>query len=136
MQLIKDHFVYKAIATALAPAASQTATINIEADAEFVAVKFSYFADIAGAAQTADSKVVPLVRIRIVDSGSGRQLQNAAIPLDSIAGSGQLPFVLPIPRRFKPSSTVQVTFENYSAATTYANVELVMIGYKEFQLGQ
>lgn len=134
-QIIKDHFVYKVAATALSAGTSQTAVINLEADANFIAVKLSYAADVAGGAQTDSTRVVPLVRISIRDSGSGRLLQNAPISLAAIAGTGELPFVLPIPRKFSASSSIQVTFENYSAGTTYTNVELNFIGYKEFMLG-
>lgn len=132
--VVKDHFVYRAAVDTLAPGASKTSIIQIEADSNFIAVKCSYFADIAGGTQTEDTRVVPLVRIQIQDSGSGRNLQNAAIPIDTIAGRGELPFVLPIPRQFKANANIKVTFDNYSAATTYANVEFVISGYKTFYL--
>ncbi len=135
-EIIKDHFIYTArTSTALAAGASQTVNINLEADANFTAVKMAYFADIAGAAQTEDTKVVPLVRVEIQDSGSGRNLQQIAVPIDSLAGRGNLPFVLPIPRVFSANSTIKVTFTNYSAATSYANVELSFIGFKSFKMG-
>lgn len=132
--IIKDHFVYSAKVDTLAAGAIKTSIIQIEADSSFIAVKCSYFADIAGATQTEDSRVVPLVRIQIQDSGSGRNLQNISVPIDTIAGRGELPFVLPIPREFKASANIKVTFENYSAATSYSNVEFVLTGYKTFYM--
>lgn len=132
---IKDHYTYVAKVSTLAAAASLTDTVTIEADSDFVWVKASYFADIAGAAQTQSTFVVPLVTLVINDSGSGRNLQNEAVPLDSIAGRGLLPFVLPVPRQFKARSSINFTFANYSAATAYANVYLSLIGYKMIYTG-
>lgn len=126
----KDYFTYVASVSNLAPAASLSTTINLEADSKFVAVKMSYMADIAGGAQTDSSRVIPLVKIFIQDSGSGRFLQSLPVDITSIAGRGELPFILPIERLFYPNSTVQFTFTNYSAGTTYANVSLSLIGYK------
>lgn len=129
----KDFYIYTARVQNLAPGVSSTQTINIEADANFVAVKMAYMADIAGAAQTNDSRVLPLVRVQIRDSGSGRSLQNIPVPINSVAGQGELPFVLPIPREFSANASINFSFENYSVATTYANVELSLIGYKRFK---
>lgn len=131
---IPDYYVYTAELSALTAGSSQTAQINIEADANFVVVKTAYFADIAGGAQTDSSRVIPLIKVALTDSGSGRNLQNSPVPIDCIAGRGSLPFVLPVPRIFSARATLNVTFSNYSAATDYANVVLAFIGYKRFSL--
>lgn len=128
-----DHYIYSASVSALAAAASLTDQVNIEADANFVIVKAAYFADLAGAVQTEDSRVIPLVRVQINDTGSGRNLQNQAVPIASLAGHEGLPLVWPVPRTFKAKSTINVTFTNFSSATTYTNVELAFIGYKKFR---
>lgn len=132
--VIKDHFIYAATATALTSGSSATSIIQIQADSDFVVVKMAYFATLAGAAQTESTKVIPLIDISIQDTGSGRNLQSVPIPIDSLAGRGELPFVLPIPRRFKGSSNINVTFTNSSSGTDYDNVSLSFIGYKEFKL--
>lgn len=129
----QDFYIYSTpIITSLAAAASQTVIIPIEADSSFTIIKASYFADIAGAAQTDSTRVIPLVSVQIQDSGSGRNLQNVAIPINCYGGSDGLPFVWPIPREFKPSSSISVTFTNFSAATTYANLRLTFSGIKKF----
>lgn len=130
----KDFYFYKAQVTGLAAATSATSVINIEANSDFIWLKTAYAADLAGAAQTEDSRVLPLVRVAITDSGSGRQLQNLPIPLTSMGGHEGLPFNLPVPREFQKNSNISITFTNYSAATTYTNVEIVLIGYKKFYL--
>lgn len=129
----QDYFTYVALCPSVIAAASFTANINIEADSTFTVVKTAYFADITGAAQTDSTRVVPLINISISDSGSGRNLQNIPVPIDCIAGRGELPYVWPVPREFKPSSNISVTFQNYSAATTYENVKFCMLGFKRFR---
>lgn len=130
----KDFYYYKAIVSTLAAAGSATSIINIEANSDFIWLKSAYFADVAGAAQTDSTRVIPLVRVAITDSGSGRQLQNLPIPIASMGGHEGLPLNLPVPREFQKNSNISITFTNYSAATTYANVELTLIGYKKFYI--
>lgn len=132
---VNDFYVYvAAISSTLNAAASATVNVNIEADANFTWVKSAVFASLAGAAQTNATAVLPQVTVQIQDSGSGRLLQNVPVPISSIAGNGQLPFVLPVPRLFKARSTIGVTFANGSAAENYSVLRLAMIGYKTFYL--
>lgn len=129
---VPDHFIYKAVVTSLAASASLTAQIAIEANSDFVWLKTAYVADIAGAAQTDSTRVIPLVRVAITDSGSGANLQNLPIPIGAMGGNGGLPLAMSQPRVFSANSNISITFTNYSAATTYANVELMFIGYRKF----
>lgn len=128
---IPDHFIYMAKVTGLASGASATAQIAIEANSDFVWLKASYMTDIAGAAQTDSTRVIPLVRVAITDSGSGVNLQNTPVPLSSLSGHEGLPLNISQPRTFSANSNISLTFSNYSAATTYANVELAFIGYRK-----
>lgn len=129
-----DSFIYTTpVIASLAPAAQAQVSINFEADTQFVCVKTAYFVDIAGGAQTDSSRVIPLITAALTDSGSGRNLQNSAIPLIAYAGTGELPMIWPNPRPFAPNSTLSFTFTNYSAATTYTNLFFCLIGFKRFQ---
>lgn len=128
-----DFYSYSFYLASLANGVSGTDTINIQANSAFVVVKSTVFADIAGAAQTEATRVIPLLTVSITDSGSGRNLQNAAVPIASIAGDGKLPFVWPRQRLFEPSSAVSAVFTNYSNATTYANIYLTLIGFQVFE---
>jgi hypothetical protein len=128
-----DFYSYTFNVASLAAAASDLDSISIQANASFVVVKSTYFADIAGAAQTDSSRVIPLVTVALTDSGSGRNLQNAAVPINSIGGPGQLPFIWPQSRLLMASSTITATFINYSAATTYVNLYYTLIGYQVFE---
>lgn len=131
-RFIADHFIYKVAIATLAAAASATGQIVIEANSDFVWLKTAYVVDIAGAAQSDSSRVIPLVRVLITDSGSGKNLQNLPIPISAMAGHEGLPQNLAFGRTFSASSSISFTFNNYSAATTYANLELSLIGYRKF----
>lgn len=130
---VQDYYCYVASAATLAFGTSVTVTLNVEADSNFILTKMAYACDLAGAAQTDSTRIIPLINASIVDSGSGRNLQNLPVPIGVLGGHDGLPFVLPVAREFKPSSSIAVTFANYSAATTYNNVKLMLFGYKKFR---
>jgi len=125
----RDFYIYEAEALALAPAGNANDIINIEADSDFILQKFTYQADIAAAAYLESTRPIPLITVQLIDSGSGRQLMNNPIPVESFMGSGELPFILPNPRKFLRNSTIQIAFNNFDAAITY-NIRLAFIGYK------
>lgn len=127
-------FVHQATFTALAAAADGSVEIKVEADSDFYWYKAAYFADIAAAAQTDSTRVIPLVTVLITDNGSDRQLMRSAVPVPSIFGTGEIPFILPAPHRFMASSTFSVAVTNFDAAATY-NLRLQFIGYKKFLKG-
>lgn len=124
-----DHYIYSAEVVNIAAGATLTSNIQIEANSNFVWVKSSFAASASGA--LTDS---PLVKMQIVDSGSGLNLQNIPTELTSLAGSRGLPLVLPQEREFNANSNVQFVFNNYSGAVTYEHVTIALIGYKKFYL--
>lgn len=126
----EDQYTYVTEVKNLLAGTGDTFNLQIEADAYFVITKFSYMADIAGAPQTENTRVIPLVRCFITDTGSGRGLMSQAVDVSSIAGHEGLPFIPPTARWIRPNSAVNVQFTNYSAATTYANVSLYLHGKK------
>lgn len=114
----------------LAAAATLPSQINIDAGTDFYWVASSYASDLAGAAQTESAIVVPLLTVVITDSGSQRQLMNAALPLPCIAGPGERVARQILPRLFRANSIIQFNWTNYSAATTYTNTYFVMWGFR------
>ena len=132
-KFIKDFFVYEIDFSSLANGTNDTGNIDIQADSDFIVQKLTYFADIAAAVQTDSSRVIPLATVQITDTGSGRNLFNNAVPIPSIFGTGQIPFILPMPKLFLARSTVNFTVANFSLASTY-NIRLSLIGYKKFRL--
>lgn len=133
-QYVEDFFVYEVDTLALAAGASIPVNVPIQADSDFKLSKISQFCDIALAAQTISTQVLPMITLQLTDTGSGRSLFSAPVPLANIAGTGQFPFILPIIRIFKARSNITVTLTNYSAATAY-NVHVSLIGTKLFTLG-
>jgi len=131
MRQSKDFFTYNAVFSALANGASATQNILIEASSDFVWQKSEYFADIALAAQTDSTRVIPLVTVLIVDSGSGRQIMDVPVPISSLFGDGKYPYILPLPKVYSARSNIAITVQNFSAATTY-NLRLSLTGMKVF----
>lgn len=132
IQYWEDFFVYDATFAALASLTSSQQNIQIQADSSFKWTAAAFYADIAAAAFTASAQPIPNVTIQILDTGSGRQLFQDPIPVPSVFGSGQLPFILPVPRIFKARSAIQLTAANFDAAVDY-NLRLMLIGTKIFQ---
>lgn len=128
----RDFYVYELDYTQILAETSATQSFTVQADSDFLWTSGAFFADIAANAQTDDSRVLPLISCLILDTGSGRQLMNTAVPITSLFGTGQLPFVLPRQRPFRANATVSITLNNYSAATDY-NIRLSLIGEKGFR---
>lgn len=126
--------VYAANFTSQAAGASNEQTIQILADSHFELQKLSFFTDLAGAAQTQSSRVLPLQTIQITDTGTGEQLFNIPVPIPAIMGDGQIPFILPTTRVFDPSAAIIVSLTNYSAATAYLT-RILLIGAKIYKYG-
>lgn len=127
----RQFFIYTLNFAALAAAATANDSVTIQADSEFHLYKLTYMADIAAAAQTDSTRVIPLCTILITDTGTGAYLSDAAVPIPAFFGDGRIPFILPRPRVFQPSATITGQANNYSAATTY-NLYLQMIGEKVY----
>lgn len=116
----------------IANGSSTTNVIQFDIDSVFVWMRLNVFCDIAGAVQTPSSLVEPLVTLQITDTGTGTNFFNLPVPIPAITGSGQLPFVLPTPVMANPAASYQFSYANYSAATTYANLRLQLIGFKVY----
>lgn len=134
---IDDYFVYTATFSAIAPGTIQTQNINIEADSDFIAERISQYTVLDYGSTTGETHATRFnsyLKVSIKDSGSGRDLQDEPVFLQSISGNGQLPFVLPVPRWFKANSTINIRVENEGTADTYAECQIAFIGIKRFYL--
>jgi hypothetical protein len=114
----------------LAPGASAIATVNIEQDSAFQAEYFT--ASAANNASDVGFGETANLTIQITDTAAGRNLFNEPVPISLIAGSGQFPYVLPVPRRFMPRGSIITTITNYDTAITFKNIQFNMIGRKIF----
>lgn len=131
---LRDFFVYDIDFLALAASGTANGSIQIQADADFELQKLAHFSDIAVATQTASSRVLPLVTIQITDTGTGRQMFNAPVPIPALFGDGQIPFILPTTKVFSKNASVSIVLSNYDTANAY-NVRLQLIGAKIFTYG-
>lgn len=134
MSEIREFFTYTASVTNLAPSSSQTVNVIIDSDADFTIVKTCFFATLAGdGAQTEESALIPDVRLSIIDTGSGRYFQSAPVPIYSYAGRGKLPYIWPVTKTIKASSTLRFQFDSFAiVGETYATVEIALQGYKTY----
>lgn len=124
-----DIMFYATSVASIANGASSNSQIQIDSGVDFYWFATTYQSDIAAAAQTESTVVIPLVTVLINDTGSRKNLQNTPVPLSSLAGPGERPYRLVRPRLFRASSTINFTWANYSAGTTYTNTYLVLHGY-------
>jgi hypothetical protein len=128
----KTLFSYELDTTAaLNAAASITSTFNIAGDSDFFWTKFEAFALVGGAATTNNLIQVPAVSILITNTTSGRQYSSNPNPLPNVAGSGQLPFILPMVTLWEAKSTISVQLQNFGNAN-YSNIYLTFSGIKAF----
>jgi len=127
----RDFFIYEAQTVTLGVGLSATDTIQIQADAHFILQKLTYLAsDAPAAVQTTDAtRVIPNVLVQITDTGSNRQLFFNPVPISNVFGTGTLPFILPNPRLFMKTSTIQIDFTSFEVAAT-DTIRLSFIGYK------
>lgn len=120
-------------ASIAAGAVSPGGTFTVQADADFIWTAGAYMADIAGAAQTDSSRVIPLLTATLNNGTTNRQLSNqgVGIPLGALFG-GREPLPLVKPLLITSNSVFTVTLANYSNATAYL-CRLAFIGYKVFK---
>lgn len=119
----KDFFTYEVdITSTIAASGSTTSTFTVQADSDFLWTKAAYIQTGTG---------VPAILIQ--DTGSGRNLMTQAVPVASLFGTGQLPFILPRQRIFVARATVTVTITNLDAVNTITSLRLSFIGEKGFR---
>lgn len=114
----------------LAAGSSLPTVIQFEIDSVFVWTKTSYHVDLAAAAITDSTYPIPLISMQIQDTATQRTLFFAPIPIETAAGKLGLPFILAAPQIIMPAATLKFSFVNFSAATSYTNLQIVLHGYK------
>jgi hypothetical protein len=134
--VLLDWFTYQVpVFQDLAAGAQGSQQVVIQADADFEWIAAAYEYDLAGAAYVYNTRPMPNMSVLIVDGGSGRQLSNVAVPVTSIFGRPEQPFILPITRTYKANATIQFTVTNFDAATATGRLRLSLIGMKQFYMG-
>lgn len=117
--------------SAIAVGATQQQQIIIQADSDFELRRICYHYDRAGAAFTQQTRPIPNISIQIQDSGSGRNLFNAAVPLTSVANApDQAQRDMTWPKIFARNSTIVVQLTNFDAAVSDGNTRISFLGRK------
>jgi hypothetical protein len=116
---------------ALTPGSNTATQIQIDAGTDFYWIAATIQADLAGAALTESGNIIPLITVLLNDTGTSRNLMNAAMPVTAFAGDGKRPYRLVRPRLFRANSVINFTWVSYVAAgTTYTDIYFVMHGYR------
>ena len=109
---------YNLTFTGLAAGTSATQTLNIAANADFIITNVHHRANVAAAGQNVSTKVAPLVRMLVTDSGSNEQFTNSAVDLENYSTNGNIINYLPYPRIVSGRSTLTVQLTSYEASQT------------------
>jgi hypothetical protein len=125
--LLLTPYGYNLTFSGLAASASASQTLNIAANADFIALTVHHRANVAAAAQNVSTKTAPLVRMLVTDSGSNEQFTNSAVDLENYSTNGNIINTLPYPRIISGRSTLTVTLTNFDAASTY-NIDVFFEG--------
>ena len=133
-----DPFTYGINFPTLAASATATANFLVQNDSAFIITSTTYFIT-----DTSDALVAELqpfgsglttggipILITLSDAGSGRNLMDTAIPIDSLFGNAQRPYYWSQPKFLDPSSTFNAQLQNLIA--TARRVRLAFHGYKVF----
>ena len=126
-----DYYVYNFEILALAPGDIDSDVQQVETESNFVWTKTSGFASVANAAQNYDTRVVPLVTLQVTDVGSGRSLFSGPAAWSSVVAWGEIPYILPLKRRWQGGTSMRIDVVNFDAVLTY-DLRLSFSGYKDF----
>lgn len=109
---------YNTTFTSLTAGSTQSNVINIAANADFIITGLHHRANVSAAGQNVSTKVAPLARVLITDSGSNEQFMNAAVDLENYSTNGNITNLLPYPRIVSGRSTLTVQVSSYEASQT------------------
>ena len=129
--LLLTPYAYNQTFTTLTQSTSQTANVNITANADFILLGFHHRAVVDTAViQTASSKMTPYVRMLVTDSGTNEQFTNSAIDLENYSTNANIINLLDYPRIISGRSTIQIQVSNYATAATgtLAILDIALMG--------
>lgn len=122
-----DHFIYSAVFNTLAAnAVNQNTNVPIDNDADFV-IRYINLASFSAVGVPVAS---PDYLLQLMDTGSGRNLQNQAQHVANVCGTAQRPGILPEPKLIHGGGTLSVLLTNLTAVA--ARVDISFIGLKLF----
>lgn len=123
----KDFFIYTAEFTPLSASATQSFTIGIQADSDFLIL-----AGVRVVTTTNNATFVANVPqlVLITDTGAGRTFMDRAVHMDNLFGTVQLPAMWTYPKFVSGASSLSIQLQNLEA--TDRNVRMSFLGFKVF----
>lgn len=113
------------------------AQVQIQANTAFEMRGIVYYWNLNNAAFTSGTRPIPNVTIQLQDSGSGKNLFSAPVPLPSIAEYGEYRRrALLWPRIFMPNATISATVTNFDAAVVTGLLRLTLVGRHLYRLAK
>lgn len=134
---IPEFFTYRAEWNDIAGAnyAAQR-VIQIQADAEFIMYEMmAHFYDNTAPSTTVSDILLPNMNMLITDTGSGRNLFNSPVQINSIFGSAKRPFELRTPKRFAAAASIQLQLTApVDMGVNAQTLQVVLVGEKRYYL--
>lgn len=129
-------FTYNTEPLNIARGGQATASVQIDADADFWVYSFV----VGYSSITVDTDIVrpyemykpaqlPLL-VNIKDTGDGKDINKNEVYVGSIAGDATEPYILQIPRRVRATAVLQIQFRNVSADIDVTGLQFTLGGNK------
>jgi len=117
----------------LAAGATYNNSQLVPQDSRFEWMRSTWYGNLHGATPPFNDSIQLNVNIFITDTGSGRQLMTAPVPIPMLSGLGKLPFINPTSRIFNATSTIQINGTNFDAVSQFDNIYFLMLGRKLYR---
>lgn len=128
---VMQFFIYPVPVAVLTTGDTVTSIVRIESATDFIWFKTTYNTeDEPPVSLDASTRILPLVDVQVQVSGADRNLFNNPVPVENMAGTGELPFVLPAPMILLANS--EVRFDFTSRDPDDINLRLALIGLKDY----
>jgi len=122
-------YAYNTTFTGLSAGSTQTNTLNITANADFILLNFHHRASAnLASSQNVSTKLAPYCRVTITDSGTNEQFTNSAVDLENYSTNGNIINMLPYPRIISGRSTLTIQLTNYDSSNAVASLDLMFEG--------
>lgn len=128
-KFISVFYSYSMLFSAVASGATSNQNLQIQADSNFMITELSYF---AFDTTTNAAPATFTSTIQLTDTGSGMTLFDRAIPITSVFGTAQLPFVMPISRVISANAVLTGTL-NAGVLANATTIYLVFHGFKIYK---
>jgi len=128
----EDYYAYGFSVGNIASGATAITTVLVEADSDFEWITTTASGFNNATTGNAQNNQIGL-QMQILDGGSQRNLFQNPVNIVSTTGTGQLPFILPVPRFFVAKTPIVLTLNNF-VANPVNSIYVVLEGRKVFEL--